>query len=246
MAADISSILFTVVETSTVLVTFVMMASGLPACLNMYKRRSTANVPYLLFLISVFLSTLGLQYGIMMGNKTLVLINMVGVIVWGSYIAIYILVSKPKSQPVFRLLAVIALYLAHLYYLTTLPSADRVSTVGKYMLTWCLMISLVQAGEIFTIVRTKSTKGCDVSLLCGATLNVTVWFLYGFLVNDINIYFPTIPGLLISLIKIALILLYGLPSGEPIAEGAPSDDTSRKNQAQVLNGNYADSVRQRK
>ncbi|CAG5134491.1 unnamed protein product [Candidula unifasciata] len=244
MALDFVPDLLTVVEASTVLVAFVMMGSGLPICLNMYKRRSTENVPYILFLISVFLSLLGLQYGILMGNKLLILINLAGVVVWGAYTAIFILVSSPKSQPLFRLLAVIGLYLAHLYYLSTLPSTDHLSTVGKYMMVWCLIISIVPAGEIYTIIQTKSTNCCDLSLLCGGTLNVTVWCLYGFLVNDINIYFPTIPGLLISLIKIALLLLYGLPSSQSIREKAPRKESI---DAKAINGKSADdTLRQRK
>uniref|UniRef100_A0A0B7A730 Sugar transporter SWEET n=1 Tax=Arion vulgaris TaxID=1028688 RepID=A0A0B7A730_9EUPU len=204
--------LLTVVEWATVVVTFIMMASGMPVCVSMYKKRSVANVPYLLFLISTFVSSLGLQYGILIGNSTLTLINVVSVCVWGAYVSTYILVSKSKVTPLLKLLAVAGLYSAHLYYLTILPSNDVVLTVGKYLLFWCTILCVIPANEIVTMVQEKSTKCCNLPLLFGGTLSGVVWYLYGYLMDDATIYFPNIPALLVSSVKFFLMFIYGLPS----------------------------------
>jgi uncharacterized protein with PQ loop repeat len=240
--------LITVVEWATVAVTFIMMASGLPVCLSMYKQRSTTNVPYLLFLVSALVSSLGLQYGILLHNNTLTLINVVAVLVWGTYVIVYILVSKSKTTPLIKLVAVIGIYSAHLYYLTTLSATDVIPTVGKYLLVWCTILCIVPAQEIVTMVEEKSTNCCDLPLLFGGTLNAGVWYLYGILVGDANIYLPNIPALFVSAVKFLLMFLYGLP--------APKTTTKKlnniKGRENILNNNVkntkktSDRVRQRK
>ncbi|BFY98472.1 hypothetical protein BsWGS_01512 [Bradybaena similaris] len=215
---SVSPYLMTVVEWATVIVTFILMGSGLPVCVTMYKRRSVANVPYLLFLISEFVSIIGLHYGILMTNTTLIIINAVAVLVWGAYVAIYILVSKSKSTPVLKLVAVVGMYLAHFYYLTVLKESDVVPTLGSYLLIWCTILCVIPVEEVVTMVQEKSTKCCDLPLLFGGTLSAFVWFLYGYLLNDANIYFPNVPALVISSIKFILMFVYGLPSNVPSKE----------------------------
>ncbi|CAG5115390.1 unnamed protein product [Candidula unifasciata] len=207
--------LLSVVEWATVIVTFIMMGSGLPVCVSMYKNKSIANVPYLLFLISTFVSFLGLHYGILITNNALIVINGVAVLVWGAYVVVYILVSKSKLTPMLKLIAVVGLYAAHFHYLTELPKSDVVPVLGSYLLIWCTILCVIPADEIVTMVKEKSTNCCNLQLLFGGTLNGFVWFLYGFLLNDANIYFPNIPALIISGIKFLLMFLYGLPSSTP-------------------------------
>ncbi|XP_005099449.1 sugar transporter SWEET1 isoform X1 [Aplysia californica] len=198
----------TIVEWATVVVTFVMIGSGSPICINMYKQKSTRNVPYLLFLISAFVSTVSLQYGLVIKNSVLILINVVAVLVWGLYISVYILVSKSKTLPLVKLMSVVLLYWGHLLYLESVPKKDVISTLGVFLIVWCVVAYLIPALDILTMVREKSAASCDLSLLLGGTLSASVWYLYGVLVEDVNIYLPCIIGLVVSGIKFFLMLLY--------------------------------------
>lgn len=65
------------------------------------------------------------------------------------------------------------------------------------------------AFDIPKMVKDKSAASCDIPLLIGGSLSASVWYLYGVLVDDINIYFPSIPALIISGIKFFLLFLYG-------------------------------------
>uniref|UniRef100_A0A0B7BES1 Sugar transporter SWEET n=1 Tax=Arion vulgaris TaxID=1028688 RepID=A0A0B7BES1_9EUPU len=241
MVMDFLPDLITIVEWATLILAFVMMASGLPICLNMYRNKSTANVPYLLFLVVEFVCNLGLQYAIAVGNTTLIILNAVSAIVWGTYIGVYILVSKSKSKPLAMLFSVVGLFCAHIYYLTTVPSNEYLPTIGKYMMVWCTSIGIIPAGEIYTIIQEKSTNCCNMSMMIGGTLNASVMCFYGYLMNDIYISLPTVPGLLVNFIKIILIFRYGLPSGQ-----SDINQISKDADDKVHNGKTGETLRRRK
>ncbi|CAL1526580.1 unnamed protein product [Lymnaea stagnalis] len=232
--------LITIVEWSTIAVTFIMMGSGIPLCVNMLKKKTTDNVPYLMFLILSFVSLLSLQYALLIKNNTLTFINVTASLVWGFYVCVYNFVSKNKSKPLLQLLVLAGLYSSHYYYLTIVPPADVVPTLGSYLLFWVTVLSLLPALDFITIFKEKSTRCCDLPMLLGGTLNGGVWYLYGILMNDINIYFPAIPGLLVSALKFGLMIVYGPPSKTVSTKASASQQatTYKKKKTDLQNNNF--------
>ncbi|KAK0060222.1 sugar transporter SWEET1-like isoform X1 [Biomphalaria pfeifferi] len=205
MAVD----LVTIVGWATILVTFVMMGSGIPACLRMLKNKTTENVPYALFLLFAFVGLLGFQYAMLIENKTLAFINLTSVMVWGAYASIYLYVTKQKTQAVKYFLVAVILYAAQYLYLNQFPQSEVTETLGFFMLICCLLLNILPAVDCVTILKEKSGDCCDLSMLLGGTLCAITWCLYGSLVKNFNIYFPSIPGLLISIVKLILVVYYG-------------------------------------
>lgn len=240
--------LITIVEWSTIGVTFIMMGSGIPLCLKMIKKKATENVPYSMFLILSFVSLLSLQYALLIENKTLTFINVTASLVWGFYICVYNYVSKHKSKPLLQLFVMAGLYSSHYYYLTIVPPADVIPTLGKYLLFWVTVLSLLPALDFITIFKEKSTRCCDLPMLLGGTLNGGVWYLYGMLMNDINIYFPAIPGLLVSALKFSLMIVYGPPSKivSTTASASQQFTNNKKKQIHLNNNNFNENSAPRK
>ncbi|XP_005099450.1 bidirectional sugar transporter SWEET9 isoform X2 [Aplysia californica] len=112
------------------------------------------------------------------------------------------------TLPLVKLMSVVLLYWGHLLYLESVPKKDVISTLGVFLIVWCVVAYLIPALDILTMVREKSAASCDLSLLLGGTLSASVWYLYGVLVEDVNIYLPCIIGLVVSGIKFFLMLLY--------------------------------------
>lgn len=202
--------LLTIVEWATIVVTFIVLGSGLPVCINMYKTGSTKNVPYPLFLVYCFVNLLSLKYAIYNSNSTLMTISVVSLAVFGTYIAIFLAVSKSKGGPFTTLTGIIAVYLAHVYYLTMLPSENVVPTIGLYMRLWCTILALLPAMDVVTMLREQSSEACDMPILIATTINASVWYLYGSLSNDINIWAPNVPALILCIIKFILVLYFNL------------------------------------
>ncbi|GFR64899.1 sugar transporter SWEET [Elysia marginata] len=196
------SSLLVIVEWSTVVVSLVMMASGLPGCLKMYKERSTRNVPYVMFLLLVIVSALSLQYALMIQNKALILLNLVSVLVWGFYCAIYVVVSQAKTKAVLKFLAVMGLYTGNIYYLRIIPTKAVLPALGNYLIVWCTVVYVIPLEDVITMIREKSNNSCDMSLLSAGTLSGVVWSFYGYLLKDSAILVPSLVGLAVSLVKL--------------------------------------------
>ncbi|XP_059154191.1 uncharacterized protein LOC131939728 [Physella acuta] len=207
-----NSVLLSIVEYATIGVSFIMMGSGVPGCVKMYKTKETKNVPLSMYLIFALINLLSLQYGKLLQNSTLILINVVGLSVWGTCIFIYILVSNPKTTPLLKLFTLIGLYMSKMYYLSIIPQTEVVPTLGSYLMFWCIMLSVIPVLEIIKIVSERSATCCDKSIMFGATLSASVWCSYGVLISDINIYAPNFLGLVINGIKIILVFVFGTQS----------------------------------
>lgn len=228
------SSLLVIVEWSTVVVTLVMMASGLPGCLKMYKKKDTRNVPYLMFLLLAIVSALSLQYALMIQNKALTLLNLVSVLVWGAYCAIYILVSQAKTTAVLKFLAVIGIYSGNMYYLRIIPTKAILPTLGNYLIVWCIIVYVIPLEDVMIMIREKSNESCDMALLSAGTLSGVVWTFYGYLLNDNAIFIPSLVNLAVNLVKF-IVYFYCEVQGSSQKEFSTATE---KNEAEVQDEFY--------
>ncbi|KAK3770511.1 hypothetical protein RRG08_004222 [Elysia crispata] len=230
--------LLVIVEWSTVVVTLVMMASGLPGCLKMYKERSTGNVPYVMFLLLAIVSALSLQYAMMIQNNALVLLNVVAVLVWGFYCATYIVVSQPKTMAVLKFLAVMGIYSGNVYYLRIIPTKAVLPTLSNYLIVWCIIAYVIPLEDVMTMIREKSNKSCDMALLSAGTLSGAVWTFYGYLLTDNAIFVPSLVALAVSIVKFIVYFFYDLqrPQGKAIQSNGTTNGKKNTNFQNGLNG----------
>ncbi|XP_071107984.1 sugar transporter SWEET1-like [Haliotis cracherodii] len=200
-----------IVEWSTIIFTILMMMSGIPPCIAMYKTKDTKHIPFFFFLICLMNSMIGLYYGLLIDNGMLKMLNFVGTSLWATYIFVYILVSKVKSEPVTKVTGMFALFLSHLVYLVYIVQQhdEVVARLGSMLFLWTIVLVCLPAMEIVEVVRRKSSEGVSLSLLMGGLMCSFVWLLYGYMLNDFNIYAPNIPGVIINVTRLVLLITYG-------------------------------------
>nr|KAG5701334.1 hypothetical protein BaRGS_006108 [Batillaria attramentaria] len=95
-------------------------------------------------------SAFALYYGLLVNNFTLILINGVGVLLWGFYVLSYIGVSRSKSGPLSQLVMLLVLLLAHGVYLrlfTPFPPA-LTNTLGLFLFIWSVLLLLTPILDI--------------------------------------------------------------------------------------------------
>ncbi|XP_041370736.1 sugar transporter SWEET1-like isoform X2 [Gigantopelta aegis] len=189
--------LLQVVEWATVVTTFLMFASGIPVCVSMCRTKNTKNVPFILFVVSVILSVIGLSYGLLTHNPLLTLINAVGTTLWAVYTFTYLYISKSKRKPVLQLVLGVGLLLAHFVYLKRFTNShdELINQLGFFMFVWGNIGLLTPSLDIIDVIKEKSSDEMSLSLLFGGTLCSVTWLVYGYLIKDVYIYAPNIPGL---------------------------------------------------
>ncbi|XP_046551527.1 sugar transporter SWEET1-like isoform X1 [Haliotis rubra] len=201
---------FHIVEWSTIIFTILMMMSGIPPCVSMYKTQETKNIPFFFFLICLMNSMIGLYYGVLIDNGMLKMLNILGTALWGIYIFVYILVAQVKSDAVSKVTGMFALFLSHVVYLVYIVQRhdEMVAWLGSMLFVWTNVLVIVPAWDIVEVVRRKSSEGVSVSVLMGGLMCSFVWLLYGYLLNDFNIYAPNIPGVIINVTRLVLLIAY--------------------------------------
>ncbi|ESP01253.1 hypothetical protein LOTGIDRAFT_157427 [Lottia gigantea] len=205
--------LMTAVEYWTTAVTFLMMASGLPPCYNMYKNKSTKNIPFIFFLISEMNSLFGACYGTLSGNYIVFIINVVGFLLWGFYIIVYVFVSKTKVRSIGMVLIMMIVCGSHLKYVSTFTQhKEMTSMLGQILFVWSIILLLTPALDIIAVIQQGTSEGMSVSLLIGCALSSLSWLLYGYMLKDLYIYGPNIPGTVVNIGKFIALFCYKKPS----------------------------------
>lgn len=203
-----------VMEGITLVVTLLMFSTGIVPCRNMYKTRSTRNVPYHMFVMGA-LGCLGMfHYGLMVNNGVLIFLNGVGAVLQILYASLYLSVVRSKTKPLLYLFFAI-LYICALYtylYKYVFEANERADVLGmcSSLVTTCIMV--LPAFEVIHNIRHKNADGMPTIMLLGGITCSSSWLIYGGMLGDPNIYTPNIPGIFISAVKLYLISLYGKAS----------------------------------
>jgi solute carrier family 50 protein (sugar transporter) len=200
-----------IMEAITLVVTLLMFISGLPPCLEMYRTKSTKNVPYHIFLMAAVGCFGMFHYGLMVGNNILIFLNVVGAALQSLYVYLYLSVVLSKSKPLFYLL-IAFLYEAVLYTYVfghLVGHSERAEMIGYCSSLLTTVMLLLPIVEVYDNVCNKNADGMPIIMLVGGLACGTCWLVYGLMLNDPNIYAPNIPGIVITLLKFLMIFLYG-------------------------------------
>lgn len=193
----------------TMAVTVLMFMTGIPPCYNMWKKRSTKNVPYHLFLIGAIGCIGNLHYSILLGNGTLVFLNGFGSLLLVTYTLLYLMVVTPKGQPIGMLLVAAAVIYGAYAYLGGLPADEFRPTLGRLAACATTVYACLPALELINNVVGKNADGVPLVMVLGSVACASCWLTYGIMLGDPNIYMPNYPGLTISSCKLLVHIAYG-------------------------------------
>ncbi|XP_033750506.1 sugar transporter SWEET1-like [Pecten maximus] len=203
--------LLTIVEVVTQIVTYLMFACGIPPCIDMYRTKSTKNMPFTYFAIGLLNALSGLLYGYLANLLPLVYVNSIGLSFNCVYILVYLVVTRSKGTAIMQLVSVCSPLALYYKYITSLGSSEEVvlNQLGAFMfcVTVCLMMSTFLDG--IQCVQEKSVDGLSRSMLLGGLSCALCWLIYGLMLKDFYIYAPNVICIASSIWKIFLIFIYG-------------------------------------
>ncbi|KAF3691956.1 Sugar transporter SWEET1 RAG1-activating protein 1 Solute carrier family 50 member 1 [Channa argus] len=183
-----------------------MFSTGLTDLKKMRESKSADNIQFLPFLTTC-LNNLGwLYYGLLKGDRTLILVNIIGAVLQILYIIVYFHYTKHKRLVMCQTLgAVMVLTCGWFYFTVFLPEGDlRLSHLGLTCSVVTVSMYLSPLTDLVAIVRSGNVQCLSFSLTVATFLTATSWVLYGLQLNDYYIVVPNTPGIFTSLIRFYL------------------------------------------
>ncbi|KAI8480292.1 PREDICTED: sugar transporter SWEET1-like [Branchiostoma belcheri] len=205
-----------VVSTVCLVFTLCMFSAGIPDCWRMWRTRSTQNVPFLPFLVTCINNLIWLYYGLWRQDSTLIIVNAVGALLQSICMFTYMVTSKQKSRPMSQIVVGVAL-LTTLYLYLTIAITSHTVLVDRLGLAGAGITILMYTSpmmELVTVIRTKSTRSISRPLTVATFFASSLWFYYGYLLQDPYVQVPNLPGIISSIARFFLFWRY---PGEKLA-----------------------------
>uniref|UniRef100_A0A7N4NLF6 Sugar transporter SWEET1 n=1 Tax=Sarcophilus harrisii TaxID=9305 RepID=A0A7N4NLF6_SARHA len=151
-----------------------------------------------------------LSYGLLKGDKTLVVVNSVGALLQTLYIVTYLRYCPRKRTVLLQTAALLGLLLlGYTYFQLLVPDwTSRLRQLGLFCSIFTISMYLSPLADLAKIIQTKSTQCLSFSLTVATLLASASWTLYGLHLRDLYIMVPNIPGILTSLVRLGLFWQY--------------------------------------
>ncbi|XP_044528522.1 sugar transporter SWEET1 isoform X1 [Gracilinanus agilis] len=208
----------TLLSGACLLFTLCMFSTGLSDLRHMQTTRSVTNIQFLPFLttdvncpFSLTCSNLSwLSYGLLKGDKTLIVVNALGALLQTLYILTYLHYCPRKRTVLLQTAALLGLLLlGYSYFQLLVPDwTTRLRQLGLFCSIFTISMYLSPLADLIKIIQTKSTQCLSFSLTVATLLASASWTLYGFHLSDLYIMVPNIPGIITSLIRLGLFWKY--------------------------------------
>ncbi|XP_078572201.1 sugar transporter SWEET1-like [Branchiostoma floridae x Branchiostoma japonicum] len=174
------------------------------------QQGSTTGVTVYPFLTTLINCTFWLKYGVLVQDKTLVVVNSIGALLQTSYLVVYYVYTKQKNTLHNQLLAGGAVLFPVLIYVKFFSPDDSVAAFHLgLMASGCAV--LMYGSPLATMAEVLKTRCTETMTPALSVANLVVsseWYIYGRLVNDLFIQVPNLLGALLGLIQLALLVCY--------------------------------------
>ncbi|XP_070543326.1 sugar transporter SWEET1-like [Ptychodera flava] len=202
--------LLTFVSGTCIVITVLSFAAGIPPCLDIHKRRSTQNVPFLPFLVGLVNNYAILYYGFLRWDVTILIVNTIGSVIQTAYVLVYLRYAERKGHTYMQLLYG-GLFLAATYLYLHYIVVDRATLTDRLGLITCVTVvlfNIAPLAELVDIVKTKSSEKLSLSLTIAMFTTSLAWYTYGVLIDDLYVQLPSLQGVLSCLLQFFLIWKY--------------------------------------
>ncbi|XP_048733383.2 uncharacterized protein LOC125649713 isoform X2 [Ostrea edulis] len=181
---------FRMVELGTEIVTYLMMISGIPACIAVYKSKDPNKMNYVFCLLGLLNAFAGIVYGQLLQNNSLITINWVCAVFQAVFVLTIILVSQPKSKPMTQAtMAGLGLLTFYQYLIHVVVHEKAIlNMLGMFMFAVATITWATPALEIRECMKKQSSADISISMLIGGIACASMWLVYGLMLDDFFIY----------------------------------------------------------
>nr|CAB3266296.1 sugar transporter SWEET1 [Phallusia mammillata] len=199
-----------VMSNGCIFFTIVMFATGIPQCLQMFRQKKTANIPFLPYLMTNVNNVSWIIYGQMTNNFTVLFVNVVGSSLQSIYMAVHTFYCDSKKKQVTQsLTAGLCVFVGWIVVTYGFESLSVSINITGFV---CCIITILMfaspLAEINTVITEQSTARISFPLTVASFLCGGSWTLFGMLLGDSFIVVPNALGVVTSVIRFFLFHKY--------------------------------------
>ncbi|KAI7986686.1 Bidirectional sugar transporter N3 [Camellia lanceoleosa] len=181
------------------IVSIFVYLSPIPTFYKIYKKNSCEGFQSLPYVVGLFSAALWMYYALLNSNETLLItINSFGCLIESFlYRAVSLLLLGTGW---FGLIFILTNFLT--------KGQARLHIVGWFCLVFSVCVFAAPLNIMKQVIRTKSVEFMPFYLSLSLTLSAIMWFFYGILRKDLNIYIPNVIGFILGVLQMILYAIY--------------------------------------
>ncbi|XP_038121440.1 sugar transporter SWEET1 isoform X1 [Culex quinquefasciatus] len=214
-----------VLGTSATISTVLQFLTGSVICHRYIRKKSTGETSGFPF-VSGFLSYvcigflkkcfikslkcfLWLKYGMLTQEHVVIFVNIIGSVLFFSYVLVYFTFSINKRIVIRQFLGACVFIMLCTIYTTYESNKEKAVNVSGLV---CCCVGVLFFASPFTklahVIHTKNTESLPFPIIIASFIVSLQWFIYGLLIGDKFIQVPNLLGCLLSAIQLMLYVIY--------------------------------------
>uniref|UniRef100_A0A8D8EUE7 Sugar transporter SWEET n=1 Tax=Culex pipiens TaxID=7175 RepID=A0A8D8EUE7_CULPI len=198
-----------VLGTSATISTVLQFLTGSVICHRYIRKKSTGETSGFPF-VSGFLSCfLWLKYGMLTQEHVVIFVNIIGSVLFFSYVLVYFTFSINKRIVIRQFLGACVFIMLCTIYTTYESNKEKAVNVSGLV---CCCVGVLFFASPFTklahVIHTKNTESLPFPIIIASFFVSLQWFIYGLLIEDKFIQVPNLLGCLLSAIQLMLYVIY--------------------------------------
>ncbi|XP_076328172.1 sugar transporter SWEET1-like isoform X2 [Tachypleus tridentatus] len=200
----------TILRNAATVCTVASFCSGMFVCQNIWKKRSTVDISPFPFLTGVLCGVLWLRYGLFIRDSAVIVVNVIGLTFQTIYVLWYYIFTLNRQTLHKQLLGVAVILLGLFYYLVYITKGKDEATFASGLMASGASLAFCAAplSSMAEVLKTQSVKMLPFPIILTTFVMTSLWFLYGFMLNDKFIQVPNLIGAMLAGFQLFLFIIY--------------------------------------
>jgi len=187
----------------------------LPTILDVSRSKSVGSLPLLPYSSMAANGFIWALYGILVDSPQVKWANFMGALLGSYYFKEFRKYSPPGSSSLpgtmnQHIIVVTWIILLNTFIATKLPKQTAAEIVGKEGVFMFMILFASPLVAVKNVIATKSADSIPLPFTVAGLINCSLWSIVGLLLlNDFNLYFPSMMGLVCALLQLFLKGIYG-------------------------------------
>ena len=194
-----------------ILINFSVQCSPIPTLIEIYRTKSVnANLNPFLFIAMLMNGIIQMSYGILSQDSTIITTQFIGITLAVIYLVIFYMYCSRNNQKqiLYYLLIIIISIFGGIKFIIQYENDIVIQAFGFLCVFSAIMLLLAPLSVAKAIIRDKNSIYLPKPIVAAGSLANVSWLLYGVILQDIFIWFPSVIGILSSMVQIGLLLKY--------------------------------------
>lgn len=197
-----------IVGTCAMISTIGQMLTGTLICKGIHKKGTSKDVDPMPFLGGVGMCVLMLRYALILGDPTMININVFGLVTNAIYMLVYYYYA-PNTKDILALIGKAVVFVGIFLGYTQVEHPENLEFRFGIIIT-ILFLLLVASPLVHLkkIIETKDTTILPFPLIFMGTLVSFQWLLYGIIIDNIFVVFQNVVALMLSMCQMSLFIIF--------------------------------------